>query len=63
MGNVKMVNTVGFGDGLLWYDSKRFKLIMYDVSCSANPVFLLPQKPKFQIPIQSLKQEKFKTKS
>ena len=39
MGNVKMVNTVGFGDGLLWYDSKRFKLIMYDVSCSANPVF------------------------
>ena len=45
MGNVKMVNTVGFGDGLLWYDSKRFKLIMYDVSCSANSVFLLPQKP------------------
>ena len=45
MGNVKMVNTVGFGDGLLKYDSKRFKLIMYDVSCSANPVFLLPQKP------------------
>ena len=40
-----MVNTVGFGDGLLYYDSKRFKLIMYDVSCSANPVFLLPQKP------------------